>query len=94
MSWRQVSIEKLMQKRENNLLKSGYFTNLAIKEYPWSIQYSVRQYLDLLNTRTDYRSLPKVNQENLSYAITEIISAYGEFIVKPYVSALFLAQKA
>jgi SAM-dependent methyltransferase len=94
MSWRQVSMEELMQKRENNLLKSRCFKNLVIKEYPWSIQYNVRQYLDLLNTRTDYRSLPEVNQQHLSNAIAEIISAHGGSIVKPYVSALFLAQKA
>jgi protein-L-isoaspartate O-methyltransferase len=94
MSWRKASIEALMQKRENWLLQSGRFKNLAIKQYPWSIRYTAEQYLDILNTQTDYRTLPEASQQELSQAIRGILNARGGFIVKPYLSALFFAQKA
>jgi hypothetical protein len=94
MSWRQISIEALMQKREDRLTQSGCFKDLVIKQYPWSVRYTVEQYLDLVNTQTDYRTLPLANQQDLSDAIAEILNAYGGFITKPYLSALFLAQKA
>ncbi len=94
MSWRQTSIASLMQKREDWLKKSGCFKDIVIKQYPWSIRYTVQQYLDLISTQTDYRTLPDTNQQDLSQAITEILNAQGEFIIKPYLSALFFAQKA
>ncbi len=94
MSGRQTSIEVLMQKRENWLQKSGCFKKLVIKQYPWSIRYTVEQYLDILNTQTDYRTLPEASQQELSQAIRDILNTYGGFIIKPYLSALFFAQKA
>ena len=86
-------VEEQRRERENELLQSGYFKNLVVKQYPWSIRYSTQEYLDLLNTSSDYRILPQANQENLSRAIAEILNAHGGFITKPYVAALFLAQK-
>ncbi len=83
-----------MQKREDRLTQSGCFKDLVIKQYLWSVRYTVEQYLDLVNTQTDYRTLPLANQQDLSDAIAEILNAYGGFITKPYLSALFLAQKA
>lgn len=94
MSWRKASVEALMQKRENWLLKSGHFKSLAIKQYSWSMRYRVEQYLDILNTQTDYRTLPEASQQELSQAIRGILNAQGGFIDKPYLSALFFAQKA
>jgi protein-L-isoaspartate O-methyltransferase len=94
MSWRQTSTISLMQKREDWLKKSGCFKNLVIKQYPWSVRYTVQQYLDLVSTQTDYRTLPGTNQQYLSQAIAEILNAQGGFIIKPYLSALFFAQKA
>ncbi len=95
MSWRKTaSLDALMKKRENWILESGCFKSLVIKQYPWSMRYTVEQYLDILNTQTDYRTLPEASQQELSQAIREILNAHGGFIVKPYLSALFFAQKA
>lgn len=52
------------------------------------------QYLDILNTQTDYRTLREASQKELSQAIREVLNAHGGFIEKPYLSALFFAQKA
>lgn len=92
--WKETPIEVLMQKREDKMLKSGYFKNIIAKSYPWSIQYDVSQYLNLLNTQTDYLQIPQSDRQNLQRAIAEVLNAYGGSIVKPYVSALFIAQKA
>ncbi|MGL5808096.1 MAG: class I SAM-dependent methyltransferase, partial [Xenococcaceae cyanobacterium] len=67
--------------------------NIIAKSYPWSIQYDVSQYLNLLNTQTDYLQLLHRDRQNLQQAIAEVLNAYGGSIVKPYVSALFIAQK-
>lgn len=85
-------VEEQRRERENELLQSGYFKNLVVKQYPWSMRYSTQEYLDLLNTQSDYQILPQANQENLSHAIAEILNARGGFIVKPYVAVLFVAQ--
>lgn len=95
MSWRKTaSVDALMKKRENWILDSGCFKSLVIKQYPWSMRYTVEQYLDILNTQTDYLTLPSASQKELSQAIREVLNAYGGFIEKPYLSALFFAQKA
>ncbi len=87
-------VEALMQKRENRLSQSGCFKDLVIKQYPWSVRYTVEQYLLLVNTQTDYLTLPLANQQALSDASAKILNAHEGFITKPYFSALFLAQKA
>ena len=92
-TWRLKPLEKQKRERENELLQSGYFKNLVVKQYPWSVKYSTQQYLDLLKTQSDYLILPQTNQKNLSHAIAEILNTHGGFITKPYVAALFLAQK-
>jgi len=95
MGWRKTaSLKSLMKKRENWIIESGCFKNLTIKQYPWSTQYSVEQYLGILNTQTDYRTLPEASQQGLSQAIKEIFDVHGGLIERPYLSALFFAQKA
>jgi hypothetical protein len=76
------------------LLQSGCFTNLVAKEYSWTIQYSVQQYLNLLNTQSDYLILPKDKQQNLARVIEEILNNHGGCIIKPYVTVLLVAQPA
>jgi hypothetical protein len=72
------------QIQERELLQSGCFTDLVIKEYDRSIRYSTEQYLNFLKTQSDYSILPPDNQQNFADAIAEILNADGGWIDKPY----------
>lgn len=87
------SISSLTQKRENWILGSKCFKNLVIKQYPWSIEYSTEQYLNLLKTQTVYQTFTETEKQNLSNIVVQILNAYGGYITKPYLSVLFFAQK-
>lgn len=90
-SLKTFEVEK--QAHAAELLQSGYFHNLEISEYPFLIQYNTQQYLNLLNTQSDYLILAQAKQQNLTNAIADILNSYGGSIVKPYVAVLLLADK-
>jgi protein-L-isoaspartate O-methyltransferase len=81
------------EKHAAELLQSGYFKNLVINEYPFSIQYNTQQYLDLVRTQSDYLILTEANQRTVDNAIANIINTDGGAIVKPYVAVLLMADK-
>lgn len=87
------SLESLIKKRENWILNSFCFTNLLVKQYPWSINYDAERYLGLLKTQTAYQEFSESEKQDLSDAIIQILNAYGGYVTKPYLSVLFFAQK-
>jgi protein-L-isoaspartate O-methyltransferase len=80
------------QQQENDLLQCGYFTDIAIREYPRSIRYSTQQYLDLLKTQSDYLILSPAQQQHLVQEIAEILNSNGGWLDKPYTTLLMVAK--
>jgi protein-L-isoaspartate O-methyltransferase len=84
--------EQQRQVQERELLQSGCFTDLVIKEYDRSIRYSTEQYLNFLKTQSDYSILPPDKQQNFAEEIAEILNADGGWIDKPYTTLLLVAR--
>ncbi len=80
------------QQQERELLQSGRFADIAIREYHRSIRYSTQQYLDLLKTQLDYLILSPDQQQHLADAISEILDSNGGWLVKPYTTLLMVAR--
>ncbi|GAB1538328.1 hypothetical protein NUACC21_09870 [Scytonema sp. NUACC21] len=87
------TIPLLIEKRENWILDSKCFKNPVIKQYPWSLDYSTEQYLNLLKTQTVYQKFTETEKQDLSNVVIQIVNSYGGYVTKPYLSVLFLAQK-
>ncbi|HEX6292127.1 MAG TPA: methyltransferase domain-containing protein [Herpetosiphonaceae bacterium] len=82
-----------VQERADQIERSGCFRNLVVRQFPWTKTYSTRQYLDLLDTYSDHRTLPEPRKRALFEAIGEILHGHGGHIDKAYVAVLYLAQK-
>ncbi len=88
------STSEWIKEQRDSLLDSGYFSDLNIREYHWSIRFSSEEYITLLNTFSDHRALQVEKRRELFTGISQLIdSDYGGYVIRPYVSVLFTAQK-
>lgn len=70
------------------------FAPAVVKTYAWSNTYTGQEYLRLLNTYSDHRSLPPEQRAQLFQELGDVIETrYGGTIAKPYLTVLYLAQK-
>lgn len=73
----------------------GLFEAVDARSYPWSVTYSTADYIRLLNTYSDHRTLDPARREALHQAIADLIDRrYGGQVERPYLSVLYLAKKA
>jgi SAM-dependent methyltransferase len=86
------SPEVLTKRTVNDIDSSGLYWEVLVKRYPWSAQYTADQYIKLLNTYSDHRSLPKDTRHDLFVAVDKVIERFGGMIEVPYVTVLYLAQ--
>ena len=89
----QPSISSLIDKRQNWINDSKCFKNLIIQQYPWLVEYNAEQYLNLIKTQTIYQKFTELEKQNLTDAVVRILSEYGGYITKSYLTVLFFAQK-
>ena len=94
LSDRPSSCEALIEQREREIRESGLFCSVKTYRFPWSITYSIQEYLGLLNTYSDHLRLSEEKREQLYTGIAEVIQKYGGYIEKPYLAVLYVAQKA
>ena len=86
--------EKTIRERKTFISKTGLFKKVQAKRYPWLKVYSTKQYLKLLNTFSDHRSLEASKRDQLYAGIRNLIEEeYGGSIVRPYLSVLYIAKK-
>lgn len=69
------------------------FRDVETMLYPWSQEYGLQEYLDLLDTYSDHRSLPQEVRSRLYEGVSDVIARHGGRVVKEYVAVLFLARK-
>jgi len=87
-------IDQLIEDRCNSLRLSPYFEQVVIKQVPWSIRYSTREYLGLLNTYSDHLRLSEQKRGKLLDAIAALIERNGGYIDRPYLAVVYLAQRS
>jgi len=86
--------EKKILEKKNYIDGTGLFERVKVRRYPWSRTYSTDQYLKLLDTYSDHRSLQKDRRNQLYKGIRTLINEeYGGIVARPYLSVLFIARK-
>jgi SAM-dependent methyltransferase len=71
------------------------FAPVIVKTYSWSRVYTAQEYVRLLNTYSDHRSLEDATRTELHQGIAAMIDTkYNGVITKPYLSVLYLAKQA
>jgi SAM-dependent methyltransferase len=71
---------------------SGYFQEVVVRHYPWSMQYTAEQYARLLSTYSDHLSLPEDRRRALLERIGDVIERFGGVLEKPYLATLYWAK--
>lgn len=86
--------EKKVRERENYIDKTELFEKVQVRKYSWSRVYSTNQYLKLLNTYSDHRSLADHKKASLYTGIKELIeNEYQGKVTRPYLTVLYIAKK-
>lgn len=87
-------IDQLIEERANSLRLSPYFEHVVIKQVPWSIRYSTREYMGLLNTYSDHLRLSEQKRAKLLDVITGVIEKNGGYIDRPYLAVVYMARRS
>ena len=70
------------------------FDEPIVRRYPWSVEYSTEQYVDLLATYSDHISLPAAERDALFTSIADLIDReYRGAVLKHYEAVLGLRKK-
>jgi protein-L-isoaspartate O-methyltransferase len=85
-------VRQQREQQERELLHSGLFTDIEIREYARSIRYNTQQYLDLLRTQSDYSILSSDQQQQVTTEIAAILDSNGGLLIKPYTTLLMVAK--
>lgn len=86
--------EKKILERKNYIDRTGLFEKTGVERCLWSRIYNTDQYLKLLDTYSDHRSLEKDRRNQLYEGIRTLINEeYGGRVKRPYLSVLFIARK-
>jgi hypothetical protein len=69
------------------------FQEPIVRTYPWAVEYSAEQYIELLSTYSDHISLPDAERNALFEGILDLIrTEYGGCVLKPYQAVLTLRK--
>ena len=86
--------EEKTGEREVTINGSSLFEKAEVREYPWSRVYTKEQYLKLLDTYSDHRSLEVSRRRELYKGIAAMIDEeYGGSVTRPYLSVLYIAKR-
>lgn len=77
----------------NSIRSSGYFDKVVIRKHPWSLRYTTKEYLGLLNTYSDHLRLSERKRSRLFGGIAEVLDQNGGYIDRPYLAVVYLAQR-
>jgi SAM-dependent methyltransferase len=86
-------VEKTVERTLAEIVESGCFVDIQVKQFPWTARYSTQEYLGLLNTYSDHLRLSAGRRQHLFQGISDVIDRHGAYIDKPYLAVLYLARK-
>ena len=88
------STEEKVKELKDKMDLLNLFEDFKVRKYYWDRQYSTIEYIKLLETYSDHRSLKEDRRRVLYEGIRDIIdSNYGGVILRPYLSVLYIAKK-
>jgi SAM-dependent methyltransferase len=72
---------------------SARFGAVQLARFPWTVRYSIDEYLELLGTYSDHAVLDTERRARLFDAIRRAVARHGDRIEIPYVTLLFVAGR-
>lgn len=75
-------------------LASGLFRDPETRVYTWSKQYTVDEYIRMLDTHSDHRLLPEANRTRLFTDLARLADDFGGAVIRDHATILHIAQKA
>jgi SAM-dependent methyltransferase len=89
-----LSVEDDLRLTETEINQTGLFEPVQVRTYAWAKDYPTADYLRLLNTYSDHHALEENQKMGLFRDIGVLIDErFGGKVVRPYLTALFLAPK-
>ncbi len=86
--------EDVAAEEAGRIEETGLYGPVAVRRYPFDIEYYSESYVRLLNTHSDHRSLAPDIRERLFEGIAELIrTRYGGRITKGYLAMLYVAHR-
>jgi hypothetical protein len=87
-------LEERIARETQRMEQSGLFASVTVRQYPWAREYNREEYLRLVNTYSDHRTLEPGRRAALLAGIGEMIDRdFGGKVERPYVSVLYLGKK-
>jgi SAM-dependent methyltransferase len=71
---------------------AGVFTDVELREYPWTERRSAQDWVRLIGTYSDHRMLPDDARAELQGEVAAVIERHGGVIEAPHVAKLYLAR--
>ena len=75
------------------LERSGAFTAIEVKRYPWSRRYTAREWCEQLSTHSDHQALPARQRSALLDAVGVAVDESGGAIEMPYETVLVTGRR-
>jgi SAM-dependent methyltransferase len=88
------STDERIEATEASINNTGLFEPVQVRRYPWARDYTTEEYIRLLNTYSDHRSLDEGKRSRLFDRIGDLADgAYGGVVTRPYLAVLHIARK-
>lgn len=84
-------LAKTLQRPVDEIATSGLFSEVTMRSYNWSAEYTADEYVRLLHTYSDHLALPDATRHALCDAIRALIEGHGGVIERPYLAVLYVA---
>jgi SAM-dependent methyltransferase len=79
----------------DQIARTGLFEQVRVARYKWTREFTRDEYLRLLNTYSDHRSLDDERRARLFAGIGDVIDKeFGGKVTRPYLSVLYIAKKS
>jgi SAM-dependent methyltransferase len=74
--------------------RTGLFGPVAVRRYPWDLEYDAAGYIRVLDTYSGHRSLESTARERFYQSIAHLIdTTYNGRITKGYLTMLYVAER-
>jgi hypothetical protein len=74
--------------------RTGLFGSVAVRRYPWDLEYDAAGYIRVLDTYSGHRSLESTARERFYQSIAHLIdTTYNGRITKGYLTMLYVAER-